>query len=140
MANKGFDPEQLIAQFGPMIDNMIVAVPLEKFEEIKIKNPEAKIVPLMTDEQIQYGETKLFLGLVNMAVNDLPEKFAGMGNGLFKVAFGLAYKLEKDENDRKRLMEYVNKISDFVISFKVEAMKAGKISSEISSDKDKPVV
>ena len=122
-----FDPEKLIVSLGPMIDNMIIAVPLEKFEEIKTKNPEAKIVPLMTDEQIQYDETKLFLGLVNMASEDLPEKFTGMKNGMFKVAFGLAYKLEKDENDRKRLMSYVNKVSDFAEEFKKMKLEKSEV-------------
>ena len=116
----GLDPEKLIASFGPMIDNMIMAVPLEKFVEIKTKNPEAKIVPIMTEEQIQYDETRLFLGLVNMGIKDLPGKFASMDKGISKVAFGLAYKLENDENDRRKLMEYVNKVSDFANEFKKE--------------------
>lgn len=109
----GLDPEKLIASFGPMVDNMIIAVPLEKFEEIKAKNPEAKIVPMMTDEQIKFDETRLFLGLVHMAAEDLPEKFAGMKNGIFKVAFGLAYTMEKDEKNRNRFMGYINRIVEF---------------------------
>lgn len=107
----GLDPEKLLASFGPMIDNMIIAVPLEQFEEIKIKNPEAKIVPLMTDEQIKFEETRLFLGLVNMISEDLPDKFKGMKNGIFKLAFGMAYGMEKDEKVRARFMIYVNKVS-----------------------------
>ncbi len=128
-AGKGFDPEKLVAMFGPMIDNMIVAVPLEKFDEIKAKNPEAKIVPLMREDQIKYYETTLFLGLVNNMTEDLPEKFANMKNGIFKVAFGIAYTLEKDENNRNRFMSYVNKVVEY--KGKIDDSKKTKVEPKV---------
>ncbi len=102
-----------LKMIGPMIDNMIVGVPLEKFEEIRQKNPEAKIVPLMTDSQIKHNETRLMLGLVNMFAGDIPKEYDNMKNGIFKVAFGMAYKIDTDEITRNKFMSYVNRIVDY---------------------------
>jgi len=114
MGGGGFNGKQLLMMVGPMIDNSIVAVPLEKFKEIKEKNPESKVVPLMRDDEIKFDETRFLLKMVSKIVEDIPVEYRTkeLKNGAFKLGFGLAYKMDNDAGTREKLMSYLSAIID----------------------------
>lgn len=101
--------EDILKFIGPMIDGMIKEVPLDKFEEMKKVNPKAPIVPIMEFEQIKTYEAKVFLRLLSFFGADLP---AEIKKPAFKLGFGIAYKIDNNEEFRKKYTELI----DYIVS------------------------
>lgn len=115
----------LLNFIAPMIDGMLKEVPLEKFEEMKRKNPKAPVVPVMEENQIKHSETKNFLKLIDFFATGLPVK---MLKPTYKLAMCEAYKI--DNSDEYRLKW--TKLEDMIVSSRIKE-KTEELSANVAN-------
>lgn len=123
-------PNEFIMMLGGMLDSMIKTVSLTQYKEMKAKNPKAQIVPILEANEIQHDETKLFLEFVNTLGDSIPKE---VRKGVFKVAMGLAYKIDTDSEFRKKFDGYMDKIVAFRVEAKAKDLSKG-IELELAKD------
>lgn len=119
----GMGPE-FIPILGGILDQMVKSVPLSDFKRIKAKDPKAKIVPILEVDEIEHEEAKIFLGLVSTFGDEIPKD---LKKGVFKVAMGLAYRIDTDDKFRAKYNDLLNRITDHVIKSRIEKLKVDKL-------------